>query len=282
MHDVPGHFSAFERNDIKVLSFPPNCTSWNQPCHMGIIAALKKIYKCLYLKDILDFYDLDENLKARKKEQAKILPRGTAGVAYCNPAHLLDAAQYIKLAWDAISDATIKNAFNKAELVTLNGGAHEEVDMMADLLSSFKTLNILIDENIPDEFVHVYDENREEFSHEILDDVNEVLESMYIVQAANDNEDKNVLTVVESCAHSPAPTGNDVTFCGFEHIYNKVLEVEDQLLCLDVQAQAGNYYNELRNSFELFQQKLRQAILDAKCKRERNMHELTIHDLFKL
>ena len=47
-------------------------------------------------------------------------------------------AQYIKLAWDAISDATIKNAFNKAELVTLKGGAHEEVDMMADLLCNFK------------------------------------------------------------------------------------------------------------------------------------------------
>ena len=65
-------------------------------------------------------------------------------------------------------------------------------------------------------------------------------------------------------------------------INNKVLEVEDQLLCPDVQVQARNYYNELRNSFELFQQKLRQVILDAERKREQNMHQLTIHDLFKL
>ena len=66
-------------------------------------------------------------------------------------------------------------------------------------------------------------------------------------------------------------------------IYNKVLEVEDQLLCPDVQVQvqARNYYNDLRNSFELFQQNLRQIILDAKRKREQNMHQLTIHDLFK-
>ena len=63
-------------------------------------------------------------------------------------------------------------------------------------------------------------------------------------------------------------------------IYNKVLEVEDQLLCPNVHVQARNYYNELRNSFELFQQKLRQVILDAKRKREQNMHQLTIHDLF--
>ena len=118
---------------------------------------------------------------------------------------MLNAAQYIKLAWDAISDATIKNAFNKAELVTLKGGAHEEVDMMADLLCSFKVLNIPTDESTPDKFVHVYDKNSEEFSHEILDDVNEVLES---IQATNDNEDENVHTVVESCTHSPAPTGN--------------------------------------------------------------------------
>ena len=126
---------------------------------------------------------------------------------------MLDATQYIKLAWDAISDATIKNAFNKAELKTLKGGAQEEVNMMADLLCSFKALNIPIDESTLDEFVHVYDENSEEFSHEIFDDVNEVLES---IQATNDNEDENVHTVVESCAHNPAPTGNMSLFVGLK------------------------------------------------------------------
>ena len=145
---------------------------------MRIIAALKKRYTYLYLKDILNFYELDKNLKARKKEQAKRLPRVAAGVAYGNPAHMLDVAEYIKLARDAISDATIKNSFNQAELVNLKGGAHEEVDMMADLLCNFKALNILMDESTLDEFVHVDDENSEELSHEILDDVNEVLESI--------------------------------------------------------------------------------------------------------
>ena len=136
---------------------------------------------------------------------------------------MLDAAQYIKLAWDAISDARIKNAFNKAELVTLKGGAHEEVDMMAVLLCSFKALNIPIDEStLLDEFVRVYDENSEEFSHEILDDVNEVLESM---QATNDNEDENVHTVVESCAHSLVPTGNMSLFVGLNTYTIKFLKL---------------------------------------------------------
>jgi len=34
---------------------------------MGIIAALKKRFKYLYLKDIIDFYELDEEAKLRKK-----------------------------------------------------------------------------------------------------------------------------------------------------------------------------------------------------------------------
>ena len=60
----------------------------------------------------MDFHEQDENLKALKTEQAERLPRKAAGVAYGNPAHILDAAQYIKLAWDAITDVTIKNALN--------------------------------------------------------------------------------------------------------------------------------------------------------------------------
>ena len=168
-----------------------------------------------------DFYKLDENLKACKKEQAKRLPRRAAGVAYSSPAHILNAAHYIKLAWDAILDATIK--INKAELVTLKGGAHKEVDMMADLLCNFKALNIPIDESSTlDEFVHVYDENSEEFSHEILDDVNKVLES---IQATNDNKDENIHTVVESCAHSPAPTGNMSLFVGLSTYTIKFLKL---------------------------------------------------------
>ena len=61
--------------------------------------------------------------------------------------------------------------------------------MIADLLCSFKALNILINESTLDEFVHVDDKNNEEFSHEILDDVNEVLES---IQATNDNKDESI------------------------------------------------------------------------------------------
>jgi hypothetical protein len=78
MDNAPGHFDAFERDNIHVVFFPPNSTSWKQPCDMGIIAALKKQYKFLYLKDILDFYELDEQLKQQKRELGKRLRRGVA------------------------------------------------------------------------------------------------------------------------------------------------------------------------------------------------------------
>jgi hypothetical protein len=67
LDNAPGHFEAFERDNVRTVFFPPNCTSWKQPCDMGIIAALKKRFKYLYLKDVLDFYELDEEAKLRKK-----------------------------------------------------------------------------------------------------------------------------------------------------------------------------------------------------------------------
>ena len=105
-----------------------------------------------------------------------------------------------------ISDATIKNAFNKAELLNLAGGTDEEVDMMADLSRSFKALNATVDESTIDEFVHVDDENSKEFSHEILDDVNYVLERMQTVNDTGNEDESNHITVAEACTNTPAQT----------------------------------------------------------------------------
>ena len=59
---------------------------------MGIIAALKKRYKYLYLRDVLQFHDLDEATKAQKIECIGRLRRGAVGVDFGRPAHLLDCA----------------------------------------------------------------------------------------------------------------------------------------------------------------------------------------------
>ncbi|XP_065650735.1 tigger transposable element-derived protein 6-like [Hydra vulgaris] len=70
IYNAPGHFEAFERNLVKVVFFfRQNCTSWKQACDIGIIAALKKRYKYLYLSDILSYYSLDVNTKECLKKK---------------------------------------------------------------------------------------------------------------------------------------------------------------------------------------------------------------------
>jgi hypothetical protein len=96
LDNTPRRFEAFERDNVRIVFFPPNCTSWKQPCDMGIITALKKRFKYLYLKDVLDFYELNDEAKLRKKMQGRKLRHDVAGVAYRNPAHLFDATNYVK------------------------------------------------------------------------------------------------------------------------------------------------------------------------------------------
>jgi len=194
MDNASGHFDAFERNNIRVVFFPSNYTSWKQPCDMGIIAALKKQYKYLYLKDILDFYELDEQLKQRKRELGKRLRRSAAGVSYRNPAHLLDATSYVKEAWDSVSSSSIKNAFSKVELMNLEPepGAESENNVIAtELAQTIESLNLSINQSELEEFVHIDDESNEEYVIAMLEDVEELLESMKINEVGLD-EDSDV------------------------------------------------------------------------------------------
>jgi hypothetical protein len=49
---------------------------------------------------------------------------------------------------------------------------------------------------------------------------------------------------------------NGVMFQGFDSLYKQVLDIEDQLLCLEVQAQAEETFDDLKKSFESFQSKI--------------------------
>lgn len=117
LDNAPGHQTSFERNGISVRFFPPNCTSWKQPCDMGIIAALKKYYKYLILKEILDFHDLSIETKEKLSSLAKKERRGAAGVQFGKPPHLLDAANLIVEAWKSVTSTTIRNCFGKADII---------------------------------------------------------------------------------------------------------------------------------------------------------------------
>ena len=69
------------------------------------------------------------------------------------------------------------------------------------------------------------------------------------MQATNNNaKDESDDMVAKSSTSILKPIDNNFIFGGFEHMCKKNLEVEDQLF-VEVQAQAGNDYNKLKNFF---------------------------------
>jgi hypothetical protein len=194
MDNAPGHFEAFEEDNIRVVFFPPNVTSWKQPCDQGIIAALKKRAKCLYLKDVMEYHDQDEAQKEHKRAQAQRLPRGAAGAAFGNPAHLLDAANYVQCAWDAVTSTTISNAWRKAELFpTLkqddNEEDAEELDdgMFDEILQVLSRINIT--EQEINEFLNSDNENSLEYIESIMEDVNDIMHHATIESSDDENDE---------------------------------------------------------------------------------------------
>ena len=73
---------------------------------------------------------------------------------------------------------------------------------------------------------------------------------------------------------------NKVIFKGFDSLYEQVLEIEDQLLCPKVQAEAEETFDDLKKSFESFHSKIRAVGLKTKRKKLQNLRQMTIHDMF--
>ena len=184
---------------------------------MEIFAALEKRYKYLYLKDILDFYELDDEAKNRKKDQGRKLRWGAAGVLYGNPAHLLDAASYVKDTWDSVSQTSIKNAFVRAELMTLEPeleAGNEVDDLCTEFSKTMESLNLFVDPSELEDFVHIDDEDNEVYTTVVLEDVEEFLEMMKIVGTAmHDDGDVNTRELTTYCPHLGRLNLNWLTYC---------------------------------------------------------------------
>ena len=79
---------------------------------------------------------------------------------------------------------------------------------MADLMRSFEAFNIPLDEGAIERFMHIDDENNEKFSREIMNDANEVLETMR--KTPENAEDESDHTIAKACSPFPKPTKNKV------------------------------------------------------------------------
>ena len=131
-----------------------------------------------------------------------------------------------------------------------------------------------------EEFIHIDDENNKVFSQEILDDENEVLETMQTTPENAEDESDHTSSLPKLEHHFRNQQKIVSISVGLSNV-RKILEIEDQLFCPEVQAQVGDEYGELKNSFEPFQRKLRRVIVEAKRKRGCSKHQLTIRDMFK-
>ena len=87
----------------------------------------------------------------------------------------------------------------------------------------------------------------------------------------------NEIQPIETFVESESATD----FKGFEALHNIVLDIDDQLLCSDVQTEAGQMYDELRRSFETFQRNVNKLTLNVKRKKFMHSRQMTLHDMFK-
>ena len=69
-----------------------------------------------------------------------------------------------------------------------------------------------------------------------------------------DDEIQPIETFVES--------DSATDFKGFETLHNTVLDIDDQLLCTDVQTEAEQIYDELQRLFETFQRNINKLTLN--------------------
>ena len=109
---------------IKIVFFPPNCTSRLQPLDLGIIQTFKLKYMKLTLTRVVSKID-DCN----------------SATEVCKSVDLLQAIRWAAQAWENVSESTIKKCFVKAGFLSADGSLvsfpaeHREFDPFEDLES---------------------------------------------------------------------------------------------------------------------------------------------------
>jgi hypothetical protein len=153
---------------------------------------------------------------------------------------------------------------------------NEIEDLVTEVAQAIAALNLSIGQDELEEFVHVDDENNEEFTAAVLEEVEELLGTMKIAEEnLDDDNDDDILT----SQASGSGLGNTIVFKGFESLYKQVVDIEDQLLCSEVREEAEETFDDLRKLFESFQSKVQAVTLKAKRKNLQNLRQMTIHDM---
>ena len=229
----------------------------------------------MYLKDILNFHALDDGTKQALKAQGKSQRRGAAGVEFGNPAHLMDAAGYIKEAWDAISPATIRNAFHKADLKMILGVESPINDLeVQDIINGFNYLNIDITTADFEATLDLDSDENSEYQSALMEEADKLLKEHEVilekheVASTSSSVDGPDIPSTSSQSLSEAPVVNfpsTIPQQSLGHIFQLALEINDDLAA-DSQAaiDAGPHYDAIKSSFEIFQKALKKGMIHKK------------------
>jgi hypothetical protein len=137
-----------------------------------------------------------------------------------------------------------------------------------------ESLNLFVNPSELEEFVHIDDEDNEKYAIVVLEDVEELLETMKIVETTMDDDD-NVNTQELNVGLE-----NGVIFQGIDSLYKQVFDIKDQLLYPEIQTKVEKTFDDLKKLFESFQSKIRTVGLKAKRKKLQNLRQMTIHEMF--
>ncbi|CAM9109905.1 unnamed protein product, partial [Discosporangium mesarthrocarpum] len=92
----------------------PTCTRKHQPMGLGVISAWKMLYRAKLLSARANALGVPELLCLQVKDRD--MPQGTVGLAEGQGAHLLDAADMAKEAWDELDEVSIVSSWLKANV----------------------------------------------------------------------------------------------------------------------------------------------------------------------
>ena len=171
------------------------------------------------------------------------LPRGAAGASYGNPVHLLDAANYIKHAWDAVSSTTISK---NAEIVETLQNEEDNLDVdelnniLASLMQVLSFMNVNVTEDEMNSFLNGDKENNLEIAEAAMEEVNNLLSSQAVENEKNksDSNDTTEAAWIDE---------RKVTLFGLKDLCDKIA-LETQLLCKQLENEAGEQYDNIMSS----------------------------------
>ena len=108
----------------------------------------------------------------------------------------------------------------------------------------------------------------------MLEDVDEVMETMQIEEEPPIGDEIQPIETFVECE-------SITDFKKFEALHNTILNINNRLLCSDVQTEVGQMHDELRRWFETFHENVNKLTLNVKCEKFMCLQKITVHDLFK-